>query len=553
MPESQLKKRSKVVKKKSTAYLRIGTRYRANKADKHYDAVVVGSGPGGLATAVCLSKMGWKVAVFEQHYSAGGFTHAYGRNGYEWDVGVHYIGDMGSTRTRARQVFDFVTGGNLKWASMGRVYDRVYINNEMFEFPAGKAELITALIDRFPDEQSAIQQYFKLVDLASRGMTAFTLNKLVPKWLGRVWLHNKIPGLLFEPTLQVLERLTSNKKLIATLTTQWGDAGLSPRDSSFLIHAIIAKHYLYGGYYPIGGASKIAETQLPAIQKNGGEVFTYARVEQILFKDNRAAGVRMADGNRISSPVVVSAVGVPLTFNRLIPEAQANHLGWKQKQREVAPSMSHLCLYIGLKHTAESLELPRCNFWIYPDEHSDANVDRFEQDMNQPFPLVYVSFPSAKDPTWQERYPGTATIEIVAPAKYQWFEQWKDETWGKRGSDYDALKEHLAERLLNELYAKLPQLDGKIDYWELSTPLSTQYFNEYAQGEIYGLDHNPNRFKQDWLRPKTAIKGFYLSGQDILTCGVVGGVMSGLMTSVAILGVWKSSRLLRLMKQQLSD
>ena len=72
---------------------------------------IVGSGIGGLTAAACLAKMGRKVCVLEQHYTAGGFTHAYEREGYDWDVGVHYIGDMGSPRTLGRRLFDHVTDG----------------------------------------------------------------------------------------------------------------------------------------------------------------------------------------------------------------------------------------------------------------------------------------------------------------------------------------------------------------------------------------------------------------------------------------------------------
>jgi all-trans-retinol 13,14-reductase len=55
---------------------------------KEYDAIVIGSGMGGLTTAAILSKEGWKVLVVEKHYTAGGFTHVFKRPGYEWDVGI---------------------------------------------------------------------------------------------------------------------------------------------------------------------------------------------------------------------------------------------------------------------------------------------------------------------------------------------------------------------------------------------------------------------------------------------------------------------------------
>ena len=97
--------------------LRIGYRYRPKRLAAAYDALVIGSGMGGLTTAALLSELGQRVCVLEQHYTAGGYTHSYERNGYEWDVGVHYIGDVG-TSTRTRKMFDFLTDGKLEWAPM---------------------------------------------------------------------------------------------------------------------------------------------------------------------------------------------------------------------------------------------------------------------------------------------------------------------------------------------------------------------------------------------------------------------------------------------------
>jgi len=70
-----------------------------------------------------------------------------------------------------------------------------------------------------------------------------------------------------------------------------------------------------------------------------------------------------------------------------------------------------------------------------------------------------------------------------------------------------------------------------IDYYEISTPLSTKHFCNYDHGEIYGLDHTPERFRQDWLRPKTPIKNLYLTGQDVVTVGIGGALFSSLITA----------------------
>lgn len=116
------------------------------------------------------------------------------------------------------------------------------------------------------------------------------------------------------------------------------------------------------------------------------------------------------------------------------------------------------------------------------------------------------------------------------------FAKWSDTSWKKRGDDYDAIKEDISQRLLTELYKQLPQVEGKINCYELSTPLTTEHFVNYKNGEVYGLDHSPSRFRQPFLKPRTPIKNFYLTGQDIVTAGVGGALFSGVLSAMAITG-----------------
>ena len=93
----------------------------------------------------------------------------------------------------------------------------------------------------------------------------------------------------------------------------------------------------------------------------------------------------------------------------------------------------------------------------------------------------------------------------------------------KRGETYEAYKERFSQRLLNHLFEHFPHLKDKIDCYELSTPLTTKHFVNYEHGELYGLEHTPDRYKQKFLNPRTPIKGLFLTGQDIVTAGVGGG------------------------------
>ena len=509
--------------------------------------MVIGSGIGGLSTAALLSNLGWKVCVLEQHYTAGGYTHSYDRNGYEWDVGVHYIGDVGA-RTRTRLMFDFLSGGKLKWAAMDDEYDRFHIGERTFSAIAGKQQFRENLIASFPTEKSAIDSYMRLLDIAGKAMSVYSMRKLLKPWqrtLAWPYFKWKIPPLLFRSTFEVLSELTQDKDLIAVLCGQWGDMGLPPKQSAFMVHSMIARHYMYGGYYPVGGSWRIAETIIPQIQKAGGEVFTYARVERILLQGKKVTGVEMADGHQIDCDCVISSAGISNTFSSLLPKESVTSSGYDHLLERVKPSIAHLGVYIGLRETAEQLGLPRTNLWIYPGNDYDSAVERFIHDPRTPFPVVYISFPSAKDPDYARRRPGTATIEIVAPAPFEWFEKWQGTTWGKRGEDYEEFKTQFGDRLMQHLYDKLPHLEGKVDYFEVSTPLSTDYFCAYQYGELYGLDHDPVRLKQTWLGPRTRFKGLWLTGQDVLTCGVTGAMMAGLLTTSAIVGIRKSAALLK--------
>ena len=81
-----------------------------------------------------------------------------------------------------------------------------------------------------------------------------------------------------------------------------------------------------------------------------------------------------------------------------------------------------------------------------------------------------------KIPSWQSRYPGKSTIDIITLLPYESFMKWEGTKWMKRGNDYNDLKEKITNRLLDHLYKQLPHLKGKIDCHELSSPLTTKNF-----------------------------------------------------------------------------
>lgn len=518
--------------------MKIGTSYKQHGVGDGYDAIVIGSGIGGLTTAALLARhSGKRVLVLERHYTAGGFTHTFHRPGYEWDVGVHYIGQT-QPHTLLRRAFDEITGDRLEWADMGEVYDTIVIGEDRYELPAGRKNWRRAMRQYFPREGIAIDRYLELVARCVKSSQLFFAEKVLPGPLSAVVggaMRRPMMKLGARTTLDVLRELTSDPRLIAVLTGQYGDYGLPPAQSSFFMHALVINHYFGGGAYPVGGSSRIAATILPVIEAAGGAVLTSAEVDQIIIDGNKAVGVRLADGTEVRAPMIISDAGVMNTMGELVAPEVARRHGWADRLGEVAPSVAHASLYLGFQKTAAELGLSKSNLWVYPHEDHDRAVAEFTADLEAPLPVAYLSFPSAKDPDFERRYPGRATVEVVTLAPYDWFRPWQDSRWKKRGAEYDALKTRLTERMLEPLFAQCPQLEGQVDHCELSSPLTTRHFVNFAGGEIYGLAHTPHRFAQKWLRPRTPVKNLYLTGADVCSAGVGGALFGGILTVSAIL------------------
>ena len=451
--------------------------------DHTYDTIVIGSGMGGLATGAMLSKQGQKVLVLERHYAPGGFTHVFKRKGYEWDVGIHYIGEMQRKNGILRKLFDYVSDHKLQWADMGEVYDKIIIGDKHYDFVKGVKNFKAQLISYFPNEEQAITKYIALVFKAVKASKGYYMSKALPPFLSALtgrFLKRPFYQFSDKTTDAVLRSLTSNETLIKVLTGQYGDYGLPPKQSSFSMHASVVRHYFDGGNFPVGGSSQIAKTIAPVIAKSGGMILTRAEVKEVLVKNNKAIGVLMEDGEIIHGNNVVSNAGLTTTYKHLLPDRSVKNLDLRKQLSKVRPSVAHVSLYIGLEGTPEELQLPKTNYWVYP-EHGDHDscVKNYLEDMSQPFPVVYISFPSAKDPDWSNRYPGKSSIDIITLVPYEAFEKWEKTSWKKRGKDYEALKEGIAQRLLKELYKYQPQLKGKVNYYELSTALTTKHFVNY--------------------------------------------------------------------------
>ncbi len=501
--------------------------------NNQFDVIVVGSGVSGLTCASLLAQLENKrVLVLERHFTVGGFTHSFKRKeGYEWDVGVHYVGEM-NPGSHYRALFDRVTAGGVSWKAMPEVFDRFVYPGLNFGARCGIQRFRQDLIDSFPHQSSELEQYFDDLISAARWYGRLMVARLLPDWMRLLGTLFTFPGrgLGLMTTRDYLDRHFNDNKLKGVLASQWGNAGLPPGQSAFAVHAVIACHYLDGGYYPVGGAKQIAESIVPIVEASDGKVYSGYRVEKILLDGDTAIGVQAvtrAQGRDIRqefyADYIISGVGAWVTYKQLLPRRFS--LDFKKEIDRFPSGSTHVCVYIGFKKSPECLGFKGENCWIYDDYDHDKNYSGRGNVLNGQINSCFLSFPSLKDPMARSH-----TAELIAFVDHENFAKWSDTRWGKRGKDYEKLKQGIADGLIDFVEGHYPGFAGLIDYCELSTPLSTANFTGHKDGCIYGLPGIPDKLRARWLTPRTPVRNLYLTGSDIAGHGIVGALMGGVLT-----------------------
>ncbi|NXC21060.1 RETST reductase, partial [Corythaeola cristata] len=388
--------------------------------------------------------------------------------------GIHYVGQM-QEGSITRFMVDQLTEGQLEWARLPSAYDAVILGEPgagtTYRIHAGKEEYFRGLKERFPGEGAAIDEFRRLVESIRRGCVMMGFLKMAPRPLGTLlcrsgllpWL-SPFCRLAARSLEEVVAGITANRELRAVLSYIFPTYGRWPRGAGAARKAPVQRILLdsqgkacgecqhgtgHTGLLPVaallltGAVPAPSPLSLPGVSVKKGQ-----------------------DLVNIFAPVIISDAGIFNTYERLLPP-EARELPEIQSQlRMMTHGEGGFTVFVGLNGSSEELGLEPTNYFMYSGSDLDEIMSRYlassREEAAKNIPVLFVACPSAKDPTWEMRHPGKSTMAIVTFAKYEWFEEWKDEQVKKRGDDYEELKQTFVDTIMQAVFKLYPRIQDRV-------------------------------------------------------------------------------------------
>ncbi len=500
------------------------------------DAVVIGSGMGGLTAALALARAGKTVTVLEQHYAPGGFTHSFALEGFRFSPGVHYLGAL-NPGGEARRTFEGLgLGPALTFFELNPDgYEHVRSPEAGFDFPAGREALRARMCERFPADAKGIEEYLFLLGSIHDQMEEIPNTKGFFQTLTLPYRTRHMGRYGGYSLQRILNDRVKDPTARGVLSVQCGDHGLPPSQIPFAYHAAVASHYLEGGWYPMHGGAAIPKAFTRAIQRLGGTVQLETRVESILLEGRRAIGVRLAGGREIRAHHVISNADPFVTYQRLIGEPNLPG-GLKRKLAKTRLSTSAVSLFFAVEDDLKAQGFDSGNYWLCPDVDAEAAYLAMQDPKvldREVLPGMFLSVTSLKDPLSFDGRHHTCEAFILVP--YEIFQPWEGTGEGARGPEYAQLKERIALKMLATLERHFPGLTRNVVFKALGTPLTNQHYVEATRGAIYGTAKSLWQVGPFSYPQASPFPGLTLCGASTLGHGVHGAGLSGLAAAARLL------------------
>lgn len=495
------------------------------KLKEKYDVVIVGSGLGGLVSAIILAKEGKSVCVLEKNQQYGGNLQTFSRNKTIFDTGVHYIGGL-SEGQNLYQYFKYL--GIMDDIELKKLdedgFDIITFDDDSVEYKHGQGydNFIKGLVSQFPDEEKGILEYCdKLKETCSK----FPLYNVE---LGKPYYDDTEVFELFAK--EYIDSITTNKKLRAVLggsnLLYAGEANRTP----FYVHALSVNSYIQSSYRCVNGGSQITKALLKRLREAGGEAYKRHEVVDFEVVDKRVTSAITANGKVIKGGLFISNIEPKLTI-KMAGEGNFRK-SYVSRIEDIESTIAAFTLYLVLK--PGTFKYLNKNYYHHKDPDEVWDVHNYSEEN---WPKAYMVSMGVKKNA-NEYGDNLAAMTYMSFDEMQpWlgtFNTAADQN--ERGESYEEFKRLKEEQFIVELEKKFPNIRDCIEAVYSSTPLSYRDYIGCNRGSMYGYVKDANNSLKSFVSARTKINNLFFTGQSLNMHGILGVTISGVVTCSNILG-----------------
>ncbi|MGH2664203.1 phytoene desaturase family protein [Flavobacterium sp.] len=491
--------------------------------EKKYDIIIIGSGLGGLVSAIILAKEGKSVCVLEKNNQYGGNLQTFVRDKTIFDTGIHYIGGLDKGQNLYNYFSYIGIMDHLKLKKMDEnAFDIISFDDDAIQYPhaQGYENFIQQLAVYFPEEEATIRKYCEQISYTCDSFPLYNLKR------GEGYQSE----ILSINAKDYLDELTSNEKLKAVLAgSNFLYAGIADK-TPFYVHALSVNSYIQSSWRCINGGSQITKQLIKQLRKYGGEVYKHREVTGFGFKDEKLTSVKTKNGEEFLGSLFISNIE-PKTTLKMIGEDKFRKSYYSRIQSlEVLPSA--FSLYIVFK--PETFKYLNHNYYHFRKSNRVWDANDYTE---QSWPEAYMASMniSNENQIWAE------SLTAITYLKFEEFNEWETthntvSEKDVRGAAYEQFKADKAEAFLTEIAKKFPGIRECIKSVHTSTPLSYRDYIGGHRGNLYGYVKDSNNPMKTFISPKTKIDNLFLTGQSINMHGVLGVTIGAVVTCSEILG-----------------
>lgn len=460
--------------------------------------IIIGAGPGGLASGMLLAHQGYQVTIYEKQKYIGGRTSALKAGDFTFELGPTFV--------MLPQIFEEIfeltqrkLSDYIVLKKLDTLYRLHYSDGKNFHVYFNKNKLHDEIKRLFSGDEHAYKKYFndqkRKFDLMYPCLQVpygKWYNYLRPKLLKAFPVMDN-----FTSVYDVLSRYFSHEEMKMAMSFQSKYLGMSPWECPGAFTILSYVEHAFGIYHPIGGVHKITEAMAQVVKEEGGKIITNKPVKKIIVKDGKASGVEFFDGTVDIADAVIMNADFATGMSKLVPERFRGK--WSEKKLKNKPySCSTFMLYLGL---SKKYNISHHNIFFAKDYKK--NVDEISKEKKLPEdPSFYIQNASITDPTLAPK--GKSTIYVLVPVPNL------DAT-----IDWDKEKKHYRDLIIQKIkeQTEMKDIDKFIEEERVITPKDWNEKIDVYKGAVFNLAHTLPQML--YLRPHNEFEnlpGLYLVG-----------------------------------------